>query len=144
VRSGGSGRLLVLVGPIVVVGCDGAERRDAETVVAAVGRFRTADFAGTPAAVEALRATPCQSRDTCEARETCVAAGDAMASALKLKAEVARGIQAMDAGTLPVDSEEAKALPKKLADVESRLQRGRDALPACDERVQALKRKHRI
>jgi hypothetical protein len=129
---------------LVVAGCDGAERRDAETVVSAVGRFRAADFAATPGAVEALRSTPCQSAETCRVRETCVAAGEAMVSALKLKAEVAKGIQAMDAGKLPLGSEEAQALPKKLAAVESGLQRGRDALPACDEGVQALKRKHRI
>ena len=68
----------------------------------------------------------------------------AMAAAIKLKAEVARGIQAVDAGNLALGSAEAQALPKKLAEAEAGLLRGRDALPACDERVQALKRKHRI
>jgi hypothetical protein len=125
-------------------GCDGAERRDAETVAAAVQRFRSADLAATPAALEALRATPCVAADACEARRACVEAGEATASALTLKGEVKRGLDAIEAGRLAKDTPEARALPEKLDEAERLLKKGHEALPACDQRVLALKRRHRL
>jgi hypothetical protein len=124
--------------------CDGAERRDAETVLIAVQRFRSADLASTPAALEVLRKTPCNAADVCEARRACIEAGEATASALTLKAEVKRGLEAMEAGRLAKDAPEALALPAKLDDAERLLKKGHEALPACDERVLALKRRHRL
>ncbi|HVH43190.1 MAG TPA: hypothetical protein VM925_12635, partial [Labilithrix sp.] len=123
---------------------DAADRRDAATVVAAVGRFRGADNASTPAMVEALKATPCSAPDACNARDECVATGEATAKALRLKAEVEKGLAALEKGTLANDSAEAKALPKKLDDAETLLKQGHEGLPRCDELVQGLKRKHRI
>jgi hypothetical protein len=133
--------MLIAIG---AVGCDGAERRDAESVVMAVTRFRTADHAATPAMVEALRMTPCSAPDVCKTRDDCVAVGQATSKALKLKAEVEKGLAALERGTLPKDSAEAKELPKKLDDAETLLKEGHEGLAKCDEQVQALKRKHRI
>lgn len=138
------GPLVFLVAAAPLVGCDGAERRDAETVVAAVVRFRTADNESTPGAVLALRQTPCKADDACQAKEACLAAGEETTRALRLKAEVERSISALERGTLAKESPEAQALPKKLDEAEHALQKGHDGLPACDERVQALKAKHRI
>ncbi len=129
---------------LLLVACDGAERRDAETVVAAVQRFRTADYATTPAAVAELRKIPCAAPEVCNARETCIVAGDAMSRAIVLKTEAARGVAALEKGILAKDSDEARALPQKLDEAEVLLKKGHDALPACDEQVQALKRKHRF
>ena len=129
---------------VLLAACDGAERRDAEVVLSAIGRFRTADNATTPAAVEALRATPCIAADACGARDACVAAGDATARALRLKAEVERGVHALERGALDKTSPEAQALPRKLDEAEALLKAGHDGLPVCDEKAQALKRKHRI
>ena len=56
---GRSGLVASFVALAVLAGCDGAERRDAASVVTAVARFRSADNASTPAMVEALKATPC-------------------------------------------------------------------------------------
>jgi hypothetical protein len=129
---------------LALAACDGAERRDAESVVAAVTRFRTADNASTPAMVEALKATPCTAPDACKARDECVSTGEATAKALRLKAEVEKGLSQLEKGTLSKDSPEAKELPQKLDDAETLLKKGHDGLAKCDELVQALKRKHRI
>lgn len=126
------------------LGCDSAERRDAETVVAAVSRFRTAESASAPAMVEALKATPCNRSDTCKARDECASTGDATARAVRLKNEVERGLAAIERGTLAKDSPEAKELPRKLDDAEVLLKQGFDGLGKCDEAVQALKRRYRI
>lgn len=135
---------LVLVLGAVSIACDGAERRDAEGVVLSVTRLRGADFAATPAMVEALRATPCVAVDVCKAREVCLAAGDDVTKGLRLKSEVESGLVSLEKGTLRREAPEARALPQKLEEAEALIQRGRAALPACDEHVQALKRKHRI
>lgn len=140
-RSTGFGALVAIA---LLSGCDGAERRDAETVVIAVTRFRTADNASTPAAVEALRGTPCVAADTCKAREVCLAAGEATSKALRLKADVEKSLAALEKGAIAKDSPEAQSLPQKLDEAEKLLKQGHDGLTACDENVQALKRKHRI
>ncbi|MBX3205011.1 MAG: hypothetical protein KF764_08070 [Labilithrix sp.] len=127
-----------------LAGCDSAERRDAQSVVIAVTRFRTADNASTPAMVEALKATPCSAPDACKARDDCAATGEATAKALRLKAEVEKGLDALEKGTIAKDSPEAAALPKKLDEAEVLLKQGHDGLARCDEQIQALKRKHRI
>ncbi len=129
---------------VVLAACDGAERRDAETVVGAVVRFRSADNASTPAMVDALKATPCTAPDVCHAKEACVAPAEATAKALRLKAEVERAISALEKGTLAKESSEANELPNKLAEAEALLKQGQGGLAACDEAVQALKRKHRL
>ena len=126
------------------VACDGAERRDAETVVAAVTRFRTADNASTPMMVDALKATPCTAPEVCRVRDECAAVGAATSKALRLKAEVERGLAALEQGRLAKDSPEAKELPAKLDEAESLLKQGHEGLAKCDEQVLALRRKHRI
>jgi hypothetical protein len=134
-------RVLLL---LVCLACDGAERREAQTMIAAVQRFRSADLAAAPSALEALRATPCTAADVCEVRRACVEAGEATASALTLKGAVKRGLDAIEGGQLPKDAAEARGLPAKLEEAERLLKKGYEALPSCDERVVALKRRHHL
>lgn len=129
---------------LVLAACESAERREAHSVVVAVARFRSADHASTPAMVEALKATPCSVADVCKTRDDCAGAGAATTRALHLKAEVERGLAALENGALDKDSPEAKALPSKLDEAETLLKQGHEGLTQCDEDVQGLKRKHRI
>lgn len=138
--------LILLLGPALVVcsGCESSERREANSVVTAITRFRHADHASTPAAVEALKATPCSVVEVCQARDTCLAAGESTSKALMLKSEVERALAKIEKGELAPDSVEAKGLATKLDEAETLLKKGHESLPACDEQVQALKRKHRL
>lgn len=136
--------IAVSISAIGAIGCESAERRDAETVVSAIRRFRSANNVSTPAAVDALKGTPCTAPDVCTARDTCLVAGEATAKALRLKSEVEQGLAALDKGTLAKDSPEAQAMPKKLDEAEALLKKGLEGLPACDEQVLALRKKHRF
>jgi hypothetical protein len=129
---------------VVVVGCESADRREANSVVTAITRFRQADNASTPSAVEALKSTPCSVTEVCKAKDACVAAGEATAKALTLKSNVERSLAKIEKGEMAPDSPEAKALATKLDEAETLLKQGHESLPACDEQVQALKRKHRL
>jgi hypothetical protein len=137
----GTAAALVLA---TLAACDSGERREAETVILAIGRLRTADNPSIPGAVEALRKTPCRSPDVCRARDSCLAAGDATSSALRLKGEVEKSLGRLEKGALAKESAEAQALPGKLDEAERFLKEGHDGLAGCDEQTQALKRKHRI
>ena len=110
--------------------CNAGARQEAAQVVEAVDRFRKADNAGKPATVEALRAVKCTSADVCKARDACLASAEATAKALRLKSEVEQGLTAVEKGTLPRDSEAARALPAKLDEAESPPQGGLRRPPA--------------
>jgi hypothetical protein len=135
--------LLLALG-LAVVACDSTERREAQTVIHAVERFRSADNTTTPAAVVALKATRCSVPEVCQTRDACVSAGEATAEALRLKRDVEKALDALDKGTLAKDSPESQLLPKKLDDAEVFLKKGHQGLAACDEHVVTLKHRHRI
>lgn len=134
--------ILGLVGALPA--CDSSEKREAEQVVFAVERFRKADNAGKPAAVESLRAVKCAAEEVCRARDACLASAEATARALKLKSEVEQGLNAIEKDAMPKDSDEARQLPFKLDEAENLLKEGFDRLGPCDDQLMALKRKHRI
>ena len=125
-------------------GCDNAEKREAERLIDAVGIFRRADNNAKPGAVENLRVVPCTAPDVCRARDACLASAEATAKALRLKNEVEQALAKIEKGELSKDTPKAKALPKKLDEAETLLKEGHDGLTACDDQIQALKRKHRI
>src|SRR5215475_4932168 len=101
---------LLSFGALSLGGCEAQERREAASVVAAVQRFRSADLPSTPAMLEALRGTPCTVPDVCAARSACLEAGEATARAMNLKAEVEKGLTAVENGTLARDSAQAREL----------------------------------
>lgn len=127
-----------------LVACDGAERREVASLAMAVERFHRADNVGKPAAVEQLRALPCTAADVCRARDACLAAGEATAKALRLKSDVEQGLAAVERGALPKDSLEASLLASKLDQAEALLKEGFQNLPACDDQVATLKRRHHL
>ena len=133
-----------LVAGLLLAGCDAAERHDAANVVTAIGRFRTADLPSTPAAVDALASTPCANALSCGTKDVCLKAGTDIAQALRLKNEVEKLLPALENGTLAKDSLEAQTLPSRLDQADIMLKKGFDALPSCDESVQALKKKYRL
>ncbi|AKV03321.1 hypothetical protein AKJ09_09984 [Labilithrix luteola] len=129
---------------LLLVGCDGGERREAEAVTQVVERFRRADNREKPAAVEALRAAKCSTPDVCHARDICLASAEPTSKALRLSSEVEQGLSAVERDAMPRDSAEAKALPGKLDEAESLLKEGEKAMPACADAMMDLKRKYRL
>ena len=135
---------LSLALPLSLSACESGARQEAAQVVEAVDRFRKADNPGKPAAVEALRAVKCSAADVCKARDACLASAEATAKSMRLKSEVEQGLSAVEKDAMPRDSDEARALPAKLDEAESLLKEGFSLLPACDDEIMALKRRHRI
>jgi hypothetical protein len=129
---------------LVLAGCSTGARQEAAQVVEAVDRFRKADNPGKPAAAEALRAVKCSASDVCQARDACLASAEATAKAMRLKSEVEQGLDQVEKDAMPRDSADARALPAKLDEAEALLKEGFSLLPACDDRIMALKRRHRI
>jgi hypothetical protein len=136
--------VLVLDLVLALAACNTGNRAEAERLVIAVDRYRRAENADKPTAASAIRALPCEDTDVCRARDACLASADPTSKALGLKAEVEKKLSALEKGTLAKDSAEATALPAKLDEAESLLKEGFERLPACDEQLQALKRKHGI
>ena len=124
--------------------CHTGEKQEAAQVVEAMDRFRKADNPAKPSTVESLRAVKCTVADVCKTRDACLASAEATSKALRLKSEVEQGLSAIEKGTLPSDSAEAKALPAKLDEAESLLKEGFAALPPCDDRIMALKRAYQL
>ena len=124
--------------------CEAGARQEAAQVVEAVDRFRKAENPAKPAAVEALRAVKCSAADVCKARDACLASAEATAKAMRLKSEVEQGLSAVEKDATPRDSVEARALPAKLDEAEALLKEGFSLLPACDDEIMVLKRRHRI
>ena len=135
---------IVLYAALVLPACDAADRHDAANVLTAVGRFRTADLAGTPAAVDALQSIPCANALSCGTKDKCLVAGNQIAQGLRLKGEVEKLLPKLEDGTLAKDSLEAQTLPSRLDQADTSLKTGFAALPACDESVLALKSKYRL
>lgn len=134
---------LVIIALFAGLACDPG-RRDAESVGAAVARFRSADNASMPAMLEALKSTPCTVAEVCKTRDDCIESGSSTVKALLLKAEVEKAIRELEGGTLTKDSIDAQVLPSKLDEAERLLKQGFDGLSKCDEEVHALKRKYRF
>lgn len=134
----------VVLAAAALVACDHDARQEAAQLVEAVDRFRKADNPGKPATLATLRAVPCSAPDVCRARDACLASAEATSKALRLKSEVEQGLAAVESGALARESDAARALPGKLDEAESLLKEGFGALPACDDQIMAIKRRHRL
>lgn len=138
------GASVLLPALAVFPACESGARQEAAQLIEAVDRFRKAENPGKPAALEALRAVKCSAADVCKARDACLASAEATAKAMRLKSEVEQGLVAVEKDAMPRDSDGARALPAKLDEAEALLKEGFSLLPACDDQIMDLKRRHHI
>lgn len=140
-------RLVGLVGLLAAVSitsCTSGARREAEALAQGVERFRRAENTEKPGLLAGIANTSCSENDVCEARDVCLASAEATSKALREKSEVEAALRAIENGKLARDSEAAQALPAKLDRADALLKEGFQRLPACDDRIQALKRTYRF
>ena len=126
----------------LLVACDSAEKRDAQVVVDAIRRFRQAQTEDIPVLVEALKETNCKFEDSCGAKRECLKTGEPTAKAIKLKANAERVLAGIDSGKIETTSAEALTVLTGLDEASNLVKEGQAAIPACDESVEALKRKY--
>lgn len=135
-------RLVALV--VLLAGCSVEAKQEADSLVRAMERFRKAENKDKPDLLGVVKNTKCSAADVCAARAECLAYADATAQALRLKRDVELSLLVLEADAMSKDSDEAKALPRKLDDAERLLKEGFGHLEPCDGALLALRRTYRL
>jgi hypothetical protein len=139
--------ILVLALLAGVAACKPSGQADAKDLLAAIDNYRTADTAYKPAAAKAVEAVVCKADDVCAAKAACLAAIQPTVQGIVMDTEVRRGLDELAAAPRAADGG-AAGTARSLADEASRaralLDRGHDAMPACDEKTTALRIKYHI
>lgn len=130
---------ILALSPLFACRDDADAKREATTLVAAIDNFRAADNAYKPAAAKAVGAVACTDKNVCEAKQACFAAIDATARGIALDREVEQGLTDVEAHRLAADDPSVRALPEKAKQARALLDQGHAAMPACDEKIVALK-----
>jgi hypothetical protein len=123
---------------LLLAGC-ASGKQEASSLVAAVDRFHRAENADKPDREAAIAQVVCADKEVCEAKRLCDAAARSTAAGLRLKAEVEKGLAAIEKGTLAKTDDAAKALPDKLDEAGRLLGEGHAGMPACDQKILALR-----
>jgi hypothetical protein len=126
---------------VVGVACS-SHKQEAASLVAAIDRFHKADNPEKPDRAKALARVACTDPEVCEAKRLCEVATTATADALILKAEVELRLADLERGALAKTDDIARALPGKLDQAEQRLSEGHAAMPACDQKILALRARY--
>ena len=121
-----------------LVSCS-STKQEAASLVAAVDRFHKAENADKPEREKAIAQVVCSDADVCDAKRVCDASAKASASGLLLKVEVEKGLAALEKGTLAKTDDAAKGLSDKLDEAGKLLAEGHAQMPACDQRILALR-----
>jgi hypothetical protein len=114
-------------------------KQEAAALVAAIDRFHRADNTEKPARAKSIARVACTDAEVCETKKLCETATTATADALILKVEVEARLAELESGALAKTDDVAKALPGKLDEAEQKLKEGHAAMPACDQKVLALR-----
>jgi len=126
---------------LVLAGC-ASHKQEAASLVAAVDRFHKAENVDKAERQRAIAEVVCVDADVCEAKHLCATATASTAQGLLLKAEVEKGLAALEQGTLAKTDEGAKALPSKLDEAGRLLGEGHVLMPVCDQKILALRGKY--
>jgi hypothetical protein len=126
---------------LALVSC-GSSKQEAASLVAAVDRFHKAENVDKPERAKALAQVVCADAEVCEAKRLCDASARATAAGLLLKVEVEKGLAAIEKGTLAKTDDAAKALPDKLDEAGRLLGEGHAQMPACDQKILALRARY--
>jgi hypothetical protein len=117
---------------------------EAKTLVTAVDAYRAAENPDKASAAKGVRDAACTARDVCDAKTACLAAIEPMVSGLALSQEAQQGLDDLEAKRLAPDDPRARALPQKAKDAELLIAKSHDAMPACEEKVIALRVKYDV
>ena len=134
----------LLLAALVLSACSNGARREAASLASAVERYRHAENIQKPAEAATIASVACSDHDVCDAKAACLAMSEPTSKGLALKVEVEHGLKDLEAKRITPESPAAHALAQKLEDSSRLLEKGRAALPACDEKVLALRLKYAL
>jgi hypothetical protein len=123
-------------------GCADPAKGEAASLVAAIDRFRRAEYPGKPALLGPLKDVPCKDATVCAAKDACVAHAEPLVQAITMKTEVQLRLGDGDAAAM--DLEARAAMLAKLDEASRLLDQGRAAQGACDQKTLELKIKYRF
>jgi hypothetical protein len=133
--------LLGAVVLLVCVACSSA-KPEAASLVASVETFHRASNDERPARADALGLIVCKDAEVCAAKAACVEATTATAKALRLKREVEAALADVEAGKKDAHDSGVEGLTAKLDQASLLLKQGRDAMPACDQKILVLRERY--
>ncbi len=129
---------VVAIATLALMGCTGAGKHEAASLVSAVDAFRHAPGPAKAQRGQAVADVQCSDTKVCDAKQACVSAIEPTVRALALKDEVTARVADIEKGTLAKDSPEAQALPGKLDEAEKLLTDARAKMQVCDSRLTDL------
>ena len=122
--------------------CADPAKAEAASLLAAVDRFRRAEYPGKASMLPPLREVACTDRDVCATKDACIAHAEPLVAAIAMKSEVQRKMDDPEAGILDPDTR--AALIAKLDDASKLLDKGRAAQAACDQKTIELRMRYRL
>jgi hypothetical protein len=125
----------------LAVACSSA-KPEAASLVASVEMFHRASNEERPARADALASVACRDAEVCGAKALCVEAAAATAKALRLKQEAEATLADVESGKRSREDPSALGLPAKLDEATILLKRGRDTMPACDQKILILRERY--
>jgi hypothetical protein len=128
---------------LAVFSCTNPARQEARSLVEAVDRYHKAENPEKPAAADALEKVACTDEEVCAAKEACTKAAAAMANGLRKQEHAAGAINAMSDGSLAKNDPSVLAAALEVEEADQLMRQGNDAMPACDDKIAALRVKLR-
>ena len=134
--------LALALAVVVVAACADPTKQEAASVLAAVDRFRRAEYPAKPGLLAPLKDVPCKDAEVCAAKDACVAHAEPLVQAITMKTDVQ--LRLGDADAAAMDLETRAEMIAKLDEASRLLDKGRAAQGACDQKTLELKMKYRF
>jgi hypothetical protein len=131
---------LVMLVTFGVAGCSEPAKNEGRTLVFAVEQFLKAPNEAKAERAASVLDVRCTDARVCDAKALCVASVESTQKGFLLKRDVEVGVGKLERHELDPSSDEAQSLRTKLDEAQAALERGHEALPACEERIVKLKR----
>jgi hypothetical protein len=128
--------LVLLVVAVIAAACS---RGEAKSVIEAVDRFRKAPVEQQPELADALEKVPCSDDAVCAAKDACVKSASLTAKGFRKQREVEQVLAEVLDGSLAKTDPRATKAGLELDEADRLRKEGMDALPACDEKITALR-----
>lgn len=123
------------------IGC--SHTQEAKSLIEAVDRYRKAPTDQQPPLADAIAKVQCSDNEVCAAKDACLKSASATAKGIRKRQEVEKVLAEVLDGSLPKTDPRAMKSYGDLDESDRLMKEGMDALPACDEKLVALRLKSR-
>ena len=125
----------------LLVAC--SHTQEAKSLIEAVDRYRKAPTDQQPPLADAIEKVQCSDDEVCSAKDACLKSASATAKGIRKRQEVEKTLAEVLDGSLAKTDPRASKSYVDLDESDRLMKEGMDALPACDEKLVALRVKSR-